>query len=153
MQEISGWIKEIVVLVIFVAFLELLVPRSSMQNFIRVVIGLVMLTTILKPAVAWIYGFQPTETAVMRQAETNLRTEDVLSFRQKIYEQGFARKIEEYLLQQGYNGCRVRVVLAMDENTAVIKQVVISGVEQGREKVREDIVRTFGVERERVRFE
>lgn len=48
-EAITGWIKNIVLLVLFASFLELLLPTSSMQRFIRVIIGLFITLAILNP--------------------------------------------------------------------------------------------------------
>lgn len=49
MEGISVWIKNIILLVLFASFLELLLPSSSMQRFIRVIIGLLITLAILNP--------------------------------------------------------------------------------------------------------
>ncbi|GBG55038.1 stage III sporulation protein AF [Sporomusaceae bacterium FL31] len=48
-EGISAWIKNIILLVLFASFLELLLPSSSMQRFIRVIIGLLITLAILNP--------------------------------------------------------------------------------------------------------
>ena len=48
-ENISAWIKNIILLVLFASFLELLLPSSSMQRFIRVIIGLLITLAILNP--------------------------------------------------------------------------------------------------------
>ncbi|MGI6093322.1 MAG: stage III sporulation protein AF, partial [Negativicutes bacterium] len=47
---VSAWIKDIILVVLFAAFMELLLPSSSMQRFIRVIMGLFIMLTILNPA-------------------------------------------------------------------------------------------------------
>lgn len=46
---ISAWIKEIISVVLFATFLDLLLPSSSMQKFIRVIVGLFIMLAILNP--------------------------------------------------------------------------------------------------------
>jgi len=50
-DAISAWIKNIILLVLFASFLELLLPTSSMQRFIRVIIGLFIMLAILNPVI------------------------------------------------------------------------------------------------------
>lgn len=47
---VAVWVKNIVLVVLFAAFMELLLPSSSMQRFIRVIMGLFIMLTILNPA-------------------------------------------------------------------------------------------------------
>lgn len=48
--SVSAWIKDIIFIVLFASFMELLLPSSSMQRFIRVIMGLCIMLTILNPA-------------------------------------------------------------------------------------------------------
>lgn len=47
--EVTGWVKNIVLVVLFASFLELLLPASSMQRFVRVIMGLMVMIAILNP--------------------------------------------------------------------------------------------------------
>lgn len=49
LDAVSAWIKTIILLVLFASFLELLLPSSGMQRFIRVIIGLLITLAILNP--------------------------------------------------------------------------------------------------------
>jgi stage III sporulation protein AF len=53
---ISGWVKNIILIVLFATFLELLLPTSSLQRFVRVIMGLLIMLTILNPAIDVIHG-------------------------------------------------------------------------------------------------
>lgn len=48
-EAVSAWIKQIILLVLFASFLELLLPSSGMQRFIRVIVGLMITLAILNP--------------------------------------------------------------------------------------------------------
>lgn len=48
---ITGWIKGIVIVVLFAAFLDLLLPSSSIQKFVRVIMGLFIMMAILNPVI------------------------------------------------------------------------------------------------------
>lgn len=47
----TSWIKSIIFVVLFASFLELLLPSSSMQRFIRVIMGLFIMLAILNPII------------------------------------------------------------------------------------------------------
>ncbi len=46
---ITAWVKGIILVVLFASFLELLLPNSNMQRFIRVIMGLFIMLAILNP--------------------------------------------------------------------------------------------------------
>lgn len=48
---IAAWVKGIILVVLFASFLELLLPNSSMQRFIRVIMGLFIMLAILNPVI------------------------------------------------------------------------------------------------------
>lgn len=48
---LTAWIKNIIFIVLFASFLELLLPNSSMQRFVRVIMGLFIMLAILGPAI------------------------------------------------------------------------------------------------------
>lgn len=54
---IAAWVKDIILVVLFAAFMELLLPSSSMQRFIRVIMGLFIMLTILNPALDVIHNY------------------------------------------------------------------------------------------------
>jgi stage III sporulation protein AF len=50
-SAVSAWIKQIILVVFFATFLELLLPSSSMQKFIRMIVGLFIMLAILNPLI------------------------------------------------------------------------------------------------------
>ncbi len=49
--SITIWVKGIIFVVLFASFLELLLPSNSMQRFVRVILGLFIMLTILQPVI------------------------------------------------------------------------------------------------------
>lgn len=47
----TSWVKSIIFVVLFASFLELLLPSSSMQRFVRVIMGLFVMLAILNPVI------------------------------------------------------------------------------------------------------
>ncbi|MEN6566848.1 MAG: stage III sporulation protein AF [Veillonellales bacterium] len=69
---ISAWLKNIILVVLFASFLELLLPNSSMQRFIRVIMGLFILLAILNPAIDMIQNkIQPSEVSAISTTSSN----------------------------------------------------------------------------------
>ncbi len=48
---LTDWVKNIIFVVLFASFLELLLPNSSMQRFVRVIMGLFIMLAILNPII------------------------------------------------------------------------------------------------------
>ncbi|WP_347549665.1 stage III sporulation protein AF [Pseudalkalibacillus hwajinpoensis] len=49
MGIITGWVTNIIVLILLATVLELLLPNSSMQRYVKMVIGLMLMAVILSP--------------------------------------------------------------------------------------------------------
>ncbi|MBU2700934.1 stage III sporulation protein AF [Sporomusaceae bacterium BoRhaA] len=58
---LTGWIKGIIYIVLFAAFLEFLLPSGQMRKFIRVIIGLFIMLAVLNPIVTVLSRGQPDE--------------------------------------------------------------------------------------------
>lgn len=48
---LTGWLKGIIYIVLFAAFLEFLLPSGQMRKFIRVIIGLFIMLAVLNPII------------------------------------------------------------------------------------------------------
>jgi stage III sporulation protein AF len=49
MEWLTLWLKKIILLVLLAAFLDLILPNSSLQRYVKMVMGLIILLTILSP--------------------------------------------------------------------------------------------------------
>lgn len=49
MEWLNLWLKKIILLVLLAAFLDLILPNTSMQRYVKMVMGLILLLTILSP--------------------------------------------------------------------------------------------------------
>lgn len=52
MTEIINWIKEILMILVTLSFLQFLIPDSSMAKFLRFIYSLVILAVILNPVIS-----------------------------------------------------------------------------------------------------
>jgi stage III sporulation protein AF len=51
MTALILWVRTLIMVVLFASFLELLLPNSSMQRFVRVIMGLLIMLAILNPVI------------------------------------------------------------------------------------------------------
>ncbi len=48
-ELLSGWLKQIVILVMIAAFIDLLLPNNAMERYVKLVMGLLIILAILSP--------------------------------------------------------------------------------------------------------
>lgn len=101
MEAIKEWARQLVFLVLFAAFLELLLPGKSMRRFIRAIIGLFLMLAVLKPAVAALeYGAQINVPAfgsaafAPETAEAKLSSDGQEDLKYAVYRQELARQLQ-----------------------------------------------------------
>lgn len=49
MTALGGWLKQLVFIVLFAVFAEMLLPTRSLERYIRMVLGLALIATMLQP--------------------------------------------------------------------------------------------------------
>jgi len=108
-ESLSLWIKQIITVVIFTLFVDILMPSSSLQKYIKVVLGIVVMITILNPIISILKGdivFNRTQLDVasyLDQAPIMIKTEE---FKQKNLEMAlelYKKKLENLIAQQVKN--------------------------------------------------
>jgi stage III sporulation protein AF len=52
LEALSKWIYTIVVIIVFVTFIEILMPSSSLKKYTRVILGFLVMTIILSPLIS-----------------------------------------------------------------------------------------------------
>lgn len=63
MEWLTLWLKKIILLVLLAAFLDLILPNTSLQRYVRMVMGLIVLLTILTPVFS-LFQLSPDEVAL-----------------------------------------------------------------------------------------
>ncbi|OKP95806.1 stage III sporulation protein AF [Paenibacillus sp. P46E] len=56
MTWLGGWLRELILVVLLAAFVEMLLPSKSMERYARLVLSLLVLLTLLSPIVALLKG-------------------------------------------------------------------------------------------------
>ena len=68
----TTWVKHIIFVVLFASFLELLLPNSSMQRFVRVIMGLFIMLAILNPIIDVLQNhLTPSQVPVLSSNSAN----------------------------------------------------------------------------------
>ena len=124
----------VLVIIFLTTILDLLLPNGKMQPFIRMVMGLFVLITILQPILklinddswldAWILtsDLQINEEAVMVQGENLYESSKEMVL--KDYQEQMSTQISAlvYMLQ-GVSDCRTEITLINDERLGNIAQI------------------------------
>ncbi len=137
LAAVTDWVRNIVLVVLFASFLELLLPTNGMQRFVRVVMGLLILLAILTPVVDVLQSSRMPEVPALGQGgqtadRVRSGTENVVRERdrlaQEMYKRDLARQIRAVVTAvDGVADARVAVSLAQDKagrNGALDKVVV-----------------------------
>lgn len=53
-ELLSGWLRQIVILVLIATFMDLLLPNNAMERYVKLVMGLLIILAILSPVFQWI---------------------------------------------------------------------------------------------------
>lgn len=68
-QWLSDWLREIILVILLATFVDLLLPNSTMQRYVKVVISLFILLTILSPVISLLKS--ETELEMMMSTGVN----------------------------------------------------------------------------------
>lgn len=107
-SEITAWVKEIALVVLFATFLEFLLPVSSMQRFVRVIMGLFIMLAILNPVLDMIHSRwlpekvmvfgMPTHNTVNIKRAVGQTEENRMQLVEELYKKDLARQIRALVL-------------------------------------------------------
>lgn len=56
MEGLSGWLRQIIAVVLLASLIDLLLPNRTMQRYVRLVAGLFILMTLATPILQWMQG-------------------------------------------------------------------------------------------------
>ncbi|MDF2546472.1 MAG: spoIIIAF [Anaerosolibacter sp.] len=97
------WTLNIVMVVIFISFVELLLPSSSMKKYIKMVVGLLVILVILNPIIELLYGDINVQDEIFKSTvmiEREALSKDAAGFQKSRNQQMIAmykEKISEHL--------------------------------------------------------
>ncbi|MDU2065332.1 MAG: stage III sporulation protein AF [Sporomusaceae bacterium] len=141
----SAWLKTIVCILLFSAFLELLLPSSQMRRFTQVVVGLFIMLALLQPVLTF---FDPKMLPTLEQKlsesyeSSRSGAKSGNNNSQTLNDDKIAKQIRAaLLLLDGVGDVQVTVTLATDKDGASLTKLggvhvrVISSYKQGIEPV------------------
>ncbi len=156
LTAVTDWVRNIALIVLFASFLELLLPTSGMQRFVRVIMGLLILLAILTPVVDALQSHRAPEVPalggqggqaadrVRSGAEAVIRERDRLAV--EMYKKELARQIRAVVTAtDGVADARVAIAVAPDAGgrAGALDKVVVY-VQPGVAAADRKAVRTTG---------
>jgi stage III sporulation protein AF len=133
----TSWVKTIIFVVLFASFLEVLLPNSSMQRFVRVIMGLFIMLAILSPVIEVVQnhltpsvvptlsGNSANSAAILNDANHFAHGREELSA--ELYKKQLAQQMQ-VMITAVEGVADAKVVIDMDTNNSKVKDQ-IRGVE------------------------
>jgi stage III sporulation protein AF len=120
MEAITAWVKNIILVVLFASFMELLLPNSSMKRFIHVIMGIFIMLAILNPVLQFIQE-QRTNDHITVMGVPNSKVPEIDNMTQAINTTVLKR---EELLGTVYKQEIVRQIIAVVKSIEGIDEAV-----------------------------
>lgn len=130
---LSGWAQGIIVAVVIATIIELILPNGSSKKYIKVVIGIYILFTIISPVIRKVKGnnFDVNEILSAEEYEQKLAQNDNTIWSKfeannsrtikDIYISNLTTDIETKLKEKGYGTVSTNIKIKDDENYAIEK--------------------------------
>lgn len=164
METLSSLIRQIVLIALLAAFIELFLPRDDMARFVRLIMGLFVIVAVLTPVLNWLHRGAATGLEAWADSRAQVAdTESILVQGEKLAQQG------EKLVLEDYSARLARQVQAVVRLVPGVKEAVVAAslpgeevevgiqVQEGKEaeevveKVRQTVSDFFGWPQEKVR--
>lgn len=134
MEWISNWIQGIIIAVIIGTIIEMILPEGSCKKYVKVVIGVYILFSIISPVITKITGNEFRVSDVFDldkyiEASNNNVKEDLNESQanqiQQLYKDKLKNDIKEKIESKGYDVSSVNLEVANDENYT-LKSITIN---------------------------
>lgn len=135
----SAWIKGLGLAIVIVSILEMLLPNNKTKKYIRMVMGIYVLFTIISPFITNQEVFNSNhidlENYVTTQTSTSLDQTSMDERIQQLYIQELEKDIQKKLKEKGYEvtNCKVKAQISDKEEETKITKIKVNV-----EKLQED---------------
>lgn len=142
MQWLNDWIREIVLILLLATFIDLILPNSTFERYVKVVIGLMILLAVLAPIVSFLQldwnqetmfsGIGEQEIPVMRDVADVLREGEEMRTYQEDQSLNFVQTqlsdMVTELVNQSYPNIVKRINVTLNEGageTPMLEQMLV----------------------------
>lgn len=136
MEVLKELVRNIVVIVMLTAFLDMILPSSSMRPYVKMVMGLFILVTLLNPVLNLIlhdrefevFAWQEYGATATGNSTVQHDSERLLSVNQKLFMENYGRRLEIQMeslakLVEGVDTVRVGVELQGSTNAGFLEGI------------------------------
>lgn len=127
MDWLSGWLKSVIIVVMFAAFVDLILPGKTMQRYARLVLSMLILLALLRPVVNLLTEPPENKLAIELDALEKGRNVPEEASLERILAQ--AEKLKDVQLQQSLQWAAEEVAKKMKEDIAAETGEPVGGVE------------------------
>lgn len=153
-ETLGGLVSNIAIIVILAVFVEMLLPNNDMAKYLRLIMGLFIIVTMLAPIMALFEKEDSFEVATWNFAADNRQLESILKKGEDMGKSNIERASQEYIKKiEGQIIALVRLIPKVDKVSAAvsvhdsedvrfagIKSVIIWATLSGNEPVKEDLI-------------
>lgn len=122
MELLTDLVTNVVVIVLLSAFLELLLPSSNMQRYVKVIMGLFILVSVITPVLTLLAGYH--DLAIVNWGQTVPKD----SYATVLQDSNRIMAVNQELLRKNY-------ALSLEKQMETVV-ILIRGVQEARAKVR-----------------
>lgn len=130
-EFISSWVKGLGLAIVIVSILEMVLPNNKMKKYIRMVMGIYILFTIISPFLKQKEIFDPNSFDLEKYASTQTSSSiDQSSMEERIeelYREQLEKDISKKLKTKGYEtiSCKVKAQISTKEEETKITKIKI----------------------------
>jgi stage III sporulation protein AF len=131
-EFMSSWVKELGLAIVIVSILEMLLPNNKTKKYIRMVMGIYVLFTIISPFINNQENFNINdinlEEYTTSQASTTLDQTSMDERIKELYIQELEKDITKKLAQKGYEvlSCKVKANISDQEEETKISKIKVN---------------------------
>ncbi|TDA67787.1 MAG: stage III sporulation protein AF [Clostridia bacterium] len=164
MESLSGLIRQIVLIAMLAAFVELFLPRNDMARFVRLIMGLFIVVSVLTPVLNWLNRDAATGLEAWVDGRSQATdTQSILVQGENLAQEGEKMVLDDYSARLARQvQAMVRLVPGVEEaevTASLPQQEVMVEIQVHREgeatvvtqRVRQTVSDFFGWPREKVR--
>lgn len=173
MELLNKYVITLVSTIVFMSAVELIAPNNSMKKYLKFILGLILIATILNPILQFVNGKEDKLTKTIQDYQAEITSIDLGSNKEsnkRVFENNFNRSLEK-LLADKFNDLKFQcdsdctldidnknidinriVVKVKDDRALNIQKVIIGKETEGEEqdKIKEYLVDVLKVSEDKI---
>lgn len=142
---LSSWVKGLGLAIVIVSILEMLLPNNKTKKYIRMVMGIYVLFTMISPFVSnkeWSNEIKNMnwEENIIAQTSTQVNQTSMDARIKQLYQEELEKDITKKIKEQGYEvtNCQVKLKIEENEEDTEISKIKIKVEKKQEKETKED---------------